>query len=164
MTIAEILQAAAEPLKAWTSQQKGRVEIAGDLGGLFRGVYQLSLKPGGVHVFLVALSETNRSGHPEYARTDMQIAAVISRGQTFSFAKADSLTVGAAGGRPLYDLAEEMREVIRGIRLAEPADEPMFLYTGFNTFDPGEVILDAFQYNFTVARDLPEQFDQVEEA
>lgn len=155
MTLLEILERLHAPLAAWATENKGAAEIVGDMAGLFTSLWKLKQKPGGVHVFLAVTAGDSRSEFAEYGREDLSLSIIITRGQSFTLAANGSILRGAAGGRALFDLAEEAREVVRSTRL--DGDEPIPNYRGFRTFDGGEMNIDAYELTFKVSRDIPQQ-------
>jgi len=56
-------------------------------------------------------------------RVNQNFYAVISRGRGLSQTRSDNLVYGAGGGRPLYDMAEQLRDMLRSIKFDPTTDE-----------------------------------------
>jgi hypothetical protein len=65
------------------------------------------------------------------------------------------LTDGEAGGKALYDLFEEARELVRGLVFDRTSTDGIPNYTQGLRFTLEENAVDAYQINFTIGVQLP---------
>lgn len=155
MTIGEHLKFIAAALTDWAQESKGRVEIAADpvhLLGL------LGTSPGSPRCVVMFDGEDKRGDFEESGAVDRKFLVVVSRGRGFTLNPGDALTEGSAGGKPLYDLIEEGRETVRGLRFtAEGALETLPDYKGTRRLQVEEATVDAYQIEFTTGLLLPAQ-------
>lgn len=152
MTIAEQLQFVRDQLQPWAVEVKGRVEIAADAIHLL-GL--LATAPGAPRVVILFDAEDRRGEYEELGRVDRKFMVVVSRGRGFALDPGQSLTTGVAGGRPLYDLVEQAREMIRGLVFDRETTEGIPNYTGTVRFTLEENAVDAYQINFSIGVQLP---------
>lgn len=154
MTIAEHLLFIAAALKDWAQETKGRVEIASDAMHLL-GL--LSTSPGAPRCVVMFDSEEKRGEFEESGGVDRKFLVIVSRGRGFTL-EGDSLVKGAAGGKPMYDLCEEVREIIRALRFTDAgATEVLPNYLATRRFTLEESATDAYQIEFSTGVQLPEQ-------
>lgn len=154
MTIAEQSKAIVAALKDWAVPNKGRAFMAGDPIHLLD---ELRSKPGSPSAGVLFIEELARGEHPELGRVDRSFKVVISRGRSFKLVPGESLTEGAAGGPPMFDLAEQAREIILAMRAdaAAMGDNPwsedqLPTYKGIRQFEINGMILDAYEVSFTI--------------
>ena len=161
MTIAEHLEAVSEVLAPWAQDIGGRVAIAGDANHLWN---LLAEKPGAFRGVLLFDVETPRGELDELGRVDRKYILVISRGRGFTADRGDNFTKGSAGGKALYEIAEEARELIRFAEVESPEDidETRVVYLGTRRFDTGDLVTDAIQIEFQIAAGLPENREDEE--
>ncbi len=152
MTIAEQLKFVAAQLKPWADEVKGRVEIAADAIHLL-GI--LATSPGSPRCVILFDAEDKRGEYEELGRVDRKFMVVVSRGRGFALDPGQSLTEGVAGGRPLYDLVEQCREMVRGMVFNRETTEGVPIYTGTARFSLEENAVDAYQINFSIGTQLP---------
>lgn len=140
-------------LTAWAKPGGGKVHVAGDPLHLFA---LLGDKPGGVRVAIMVRDGQKRGDYEEAGQEDLTCLVVVSRGQGFTMERADNLVRGSGGGAPLYDLVEQIRDVVRGIDLDTETTEFTFNYRGFGVYqNPFEILADAYQLEFSIGRQLP---------
>jgi hypothetical protein len=154
MTLADILTTVRDELAAWARLHRGSAEVAGDVDHMY-GI--LSNKPGGLRAVVLFSEETKRGEHEEAGVVDIEFLVVISRGRGFTLPASDSLVSGSGGGRPLFDLVQEARDVVRGINFVEEETEFTADYKGTTLFQyPTEVPVDAYQLRFTLGLQMEE--------
>ncbi len=152
MTIAEQLNFIADALKPWAEETKTRIEIALDP---LHVIGLISTAPGAARVILMFDGEDKRGEFEESGRVDRKFLLVVSRGRGLTLQPGDALTQGVAGGKPLYDLIEEAREMVRALRFDEAETIPNYLATRRLTL--GDNLVDAYQIEFSIGTQLPEQ-------
>jgi hypothetical protein len=74
--------------------------------------------------FQGAEARVNFPGGDITGRENQTFYAIISRGRGLNMTRSDNLTVGSGGGLPLFQLAEQMRDMMRAIRFDPTSDEP----------------------------------------
>jgi hypothetical protein len=153
MTIAEHLEFIATALTDWAQETKGRVEIAEDpvhLLGL------LATSPGSFRAVVMFDSEEKRGEFEESGGVDRKFIVVVSKGRGFTLQPGDALVRGSAGSKPLFNLVEEGREVVRGLRFTdEGALEAIPDYKATRRVQLEESTVDAYQIEFTTGVQLP---------
>jgi hypothetical protein len=152
MTISEQLKFVKEQLAPWAAEVKGRVEIAADAVHLL-GI--LATTPGAPRVVILFDGEEKRGEFEELGRVDRKFMVVVSRGRGFKLDPGGALTEGVAGGKPLYDLYEECREMVRAMVFDRETTEGIPNFTGGSRFSLEEATVDALQINFTIGVQLP---------
>jgi len=151
MTIAEQLKQISERLAPWAQSVGGRVEIANDPVHAFS---ILQAKPGAPTAVVQFHDEEKRGEYEEASMVDRTFHVIIYRSAGMKLGKGESLVAGTAGGRALYDLAEEVRELVRGISFDETTEvTPDYRRTQPYTFQ--DVTFDALQIEFTIGCQLP---------
>jgi hypothetical protein len=154
MTIGEQLELTRDTLLPWAQEIKGRVEIAADpvhLLGL------LGTSPGAPRIVVLFDAEEKRGEYEETGRVDRKFLVVVSRGRGFKLDPADALLEGVAGGKPLYDLVEEAREMVRQIQFEAATTEVRPDYKGTRRLQLEGMVVDAYQIEFTIGVQLPER-------
>lgn len=152
MTISEQLKFLKDQLTPWARDVKARLEIAADAVHLL-GL--LATSPGAPRVVVMFDGEEKRGEYEELGRIDRKFMVIVSRGRGFKLEPGDALTEGQAGGKALYDLVEEVREVIRGLVFNRETTEGMPNYLSTVRFDLPESTVDAYQINFQIGTQLP---------
>lgn len=153
MKISEILISIEAALKVWAKPHAGTVHLAGDPLHLFS---LLGDKPGGVRAAIMVRDGQKRGEYEEAGQEDVTFLVVVSRGRGFKAEPADNLVRGSGGGAPLYDLVEQIRDVVRGIDLDDETTEVTFDFKGFGPYhNPFEILADAYQLEFSIGRQLP---------
>lgn len=88
-------------------------------------------------------ARVNFPGGDITGREDQTFYAIISRGRGLQQVRSDNLIYGSGGGLPLFDLAEQMRDLLRGIRFDPTTDEPTD-YTSIEEWNEVSFDIDAF--------------------
>ncbi len=161
MTISEQLTFIAAQLQPWAAEVKGRVEIAADAVHLL-GI--LATTPGAPRVVVLFDGEEKRGEYEELGRIDRKFIVVVSRGRGFKLDPGAQLTEGQAGGKALYDLFEEARELVRDMVFDRTTTEGIPNYTGGSRFAMEENAVDAYQINFSIGVQLPLHHQEENEA
>jgi hypothetical protein len=153
MTIAEQMSALRDTLDPWANQNGGKAFVASDMVHLWEIAWA---KPDSPRVIICYMGEDIRGDFSLAAslhRVDRQFSVMMTRGRGFNPDRGDSLTDQRGTARPLFDLVEEAREIIRaiiGISEELPVD-----YKGVRTVQLGDQIIDAYMIEFSCATDLP---------
>ena len=156
MTIAAQLILIQTALDGWAKENNGKAIIARDPVHLFA---LLAQRPGGV-VATVMLRGEEALGEFEVGMVARTFVVCVSRGKAYTNEQADSLVKGAGGGRPLYDLLEEARELLRNLEFTPLNElganaERCPDYKGIKLFEfGGDAILDAYQIEFSIVTRL----------
>ena len=156
MTIKDQLTAVQSALETWAENEGGRAYIASDRVHLYDLIGLSQGKPTVVALFM---GETIR-GEFEVAaalgRVDRQFLAVISRGRGMKANPADSLVQDGGGGKPMFELVESVRDIIRTLELDPDTTERPIDYKGIAPVDFGEnTRTDAYQIEFSIGTALP---------
>lgn len=160
MTIGETISQTRDTLATWAEGQGGSAEIARDIVHLYALV---RIKPGGFRVIVHFLGEEKRGTFEEAGQVDRKFWVVISFGQSLQLDKGDALIHGQAGGRPLFDLAEEVREQIRAISFDPSTTEETPDLRSITPFAiPSDVLLDAYTIEFWIGCQLPVAGSQIQ--
>jgi hypothetical protein len=119
----------------------------------------LGASPGAPRAAIFFVNEIPRSQFADVGgKMDRNFWVVVSRGIGFNPEAGMSLTEGVAGGRPMFELAEEAREIVRGIRLEDQGpDDNKPVYKGIFPIEFEGVTVDALYVDFTLSADTPEQ-------
>ena len=149
MKIHALLNQVAAALDTWAVSRGGRAFIAGDPLSVFN---HLGDKPGGVRVGVLFAGDVKRGELEEAGVMDRSFLIVISRGKGFTINAADSLTKGAGGGLPLFQLVEEARDVVRAIAFPEGTTEGTADFKGSQAYQfASDALVDAYQLEFSLA-------------
>lgn len=160
MTIGEQLQFIAGGLQPWAQEIKASVAIVESVAHL---VSQLVQAPGSPRILIMVDAEEKRGEYEELGRVDRRFLVVVSRGVSMRIEDGRSILEGAAGGRPFYDLLEECREVIRGLRFDHESTERIPNYVGMSRVQVDGFITDARQLAFTIGTQLPLHTEEEED-
>lgn len=156
MTIREQAKAVVEALRDWARENKGTVSVASDQ---VHALELIRVKPGGVRVVLLFEGENPRGEWTELGKVDRGFKVVLSAGRGFRVGEGENLTEGSAGGRPVFDLAEEARELVRALRFetSGDAEDAVPRYAGIGAFRVEGFILDAYEVRFEFGSQIPRQ-------
>ncbi len=155
MTTAEQANAILAALGDWVANNKGRAFLAADEPSCLE---QLRAKPGAPSAAVLWLDEKPRGHNPEEGKVLRAFKIVISRGRGLSLLTGDSLTKGAAGGEPMFDLIEQARETIRSLRMDDqPGELQAPIYHGAGAWRVHGYLLDAYEIRFALFADIPQQ-------
>jgi hypothetical protein len=117
----------------------------------------LKNKPGTCKIavgFSRGKARINFPGGDRTGRDNQYFYAVISRGRGLNQVRSDNLIYGSGGGRPLFELAEIMRDALRSIRF-EPQNDEQPDYVEMAEWDLQKFGIDAFEVQFWVGTQLP---------
>ena len=164
MTIRDQAALILDALTQWSGPAASRVFIASDV---IDCIEQLRLKPGVPAIAILWTDESPRSEYDILGRVDRTWKAVVSRARGLKLQSGESLTQGSAGGPPMFDLVEQVREVILGIRIPTvPGDvsgeDTVPRYYGSYPFEVQGLILDAIEIRFTLAAQITVQKENAE--
>lgn len=87
-------------------------------------------------------------------RVNQYYYAIISRGRSIGQNRSDSLIYGTASAKPLFELAEIMRDALRAIRF-DPVSDEQPDYVGIEAWDMGAFNIDAYEVQIWVGTQLP---------
>ena len=157
MTIADQMNLITKGLADWAKTNGGSVKIANDIPHLFtiRGA-----NPGAPRAAVLFAGETPRNAELDLlGRVDRKFYVAVSRGRGFKLNQGESLTEGVAGGKPMFVLVEEAREVLRSLRLSDLDDEPEPYYRGIDLLTFEGVTTDCLRIEIQIAAQIPDQVD-----
>ncbi|MGA3268045.1 MAG: hypothetical protein ABSE16_14615 [Verrucomicrobiota bacterium] len=156
MTIAEQLKRIEGCLAGWVKQYSGSAKVANDVPHLFT---ILGVNPGAPRCAILFQREEPQSERFDdvAGRMHRTYWIAVSRGRGFMRQQGMSLTEGVAGGPPMFQLAEEAREIVRAIRDCGTADEPLPYYRGIALMEFEGVTTDTYRIELILAADIPEQ-------
>lgn len=152
MKIAAQLKQVRDALQLWAAEKGGTAEIARDP---FHLLSLLQIKPGSFRAAVLFASETKRGDLEETSMVDRGYSVILSRGRGLTAKPTDSLVVGQGDGEPLFDLVEQLRELIRGLSFETGTTEVTPNYTGTEIFAVDGKAIDAYQLNFQIGTLLP---------
>lgn len=152
MTIAAQLKQTRDTIADWARANRGRVVVASDLYHL---VYLLRQSPGTLLAAILFHGEAKRGDIEERGAVDRTFWVVITRGQGLKIEPGASLTDGVAGGKPMFDLIEEAREMIRGLSFDADTTEVSVNYLGCEPFAADGFLVDAQKLTFSIGVQLP---------
>lgn len=109
----------------------------------------------GVRVGVLFSSEDKRGDYEERGAVDREFWVVASRGQGLKLEPGASLVEGQGGGRPLFDVMEDIRQAIRGLSFDAETTEVTPDFRGIKTFNTEGYLVDAYQITFTIGVQLP---------
>lgn len=98
-------------------------------------------------------ARVNFAGGDITGRVNQYLYATISRGRGLAQTRSDNLIYGTGGGRPLFELAEEMRDVLRVMRF-NPANDEVPDYVGMDTWNVEFWGIDALEVKIWVGTQL----------
>lgn len=151
MTIAAQMKLIRDTLAAAVRPDGGTVFVAGDP---YQLVTMLRETTKGVRVGVLFSSEEKRGDYEERGAVDREFWVIASRGQGLKLEPGASLVDGAAGGRPLFDIMETLRQAIRGISFDAETTEVTPDFRGIKTFNTEGYLVDAYQLTFTIGSQL----------
>ncbi len=156
MKISEQLLAFEAALAPFCATQGGDAKVASDPVNLFE---LLAEKPGSLRVAILFNTEDKRGEYEESGGVDRHFLFVITRAKGLTLNPADSLIRGAAGGMPMFDLVENVRDTVRGLTIVSadnPDTEGTPNYLGAKPYvTPNGILTDAMQLEFALGCQLP---------
>ncbi len=143
MTIAEQAKLILTALEDWAQEAGGRAFIASDE---LHCVEELRGKPGAPTAAVLWHDELPWGENAEEGKVLRTFKIVVSRGRGMRLVAGESLTEGASGGPPMFDLVEQAREVARGLRMMDQEGELQLpIYKGTAPFRVRGYVLDAME-------------------
>ena len=135
----------------WAKAYQGSVHLAHDVPHLFK---ILGDNPGAPRAGVLVVSEKSRNEtfSDVEGRVDRKIWVAISRGYTLESYRGKSLVEGIAGGKPMFELIEAARDMIRALEFNE-TDETAPYYGGFELLTFEGVTMDAYRLEFGIVGD-----------
>lgn len=160
MTISEQSRLILAALTDWVANNQGRAFIASDE---LHCIEELRGKPGAPTAAVLWQSEDPEGHFAEEGKVLRHFKIVVSRGRGLRLLTGESLTEGAAGGPPMFDLVEQAREVARNLRMSEEEGELQLpIYKGTGPFKVSGYILDAMEIRFALYAQTPTQTSEAE--
>jgi len=104
--------------------------------------------------FSRAEARVNFPGGDITGRENQYYYATISRGRGLAQNRSDNLIYGSGGGKPLFELAEIMRDALRAIRF-DPVSDEQPDYVGMSEWDLQTFGIDAYEVQIWVGTQLP---------
>ena len=148
-----------DTFNGWAQQQMGGTAIA--VPDLEAAWSTIKSGPGRPQVLVLLDGEeprVNFAGGEVTGMVERGFSVIIQRGRGLSAERGASLTDGSGGGRPLYDLVDELVELVRSTMVG---DEKTCYYKGFNQFGQEFGMLsDAYRIRFAAGtlRNVYQQF------
>jgi hypothetical protein len=104
--------------------------------------------------FSKGVARSNFPGGDITGRENQYYYAAISRGRGLNQVRSDNLIYGSGGGKPLFELAEIMRDALRAIRF-DPVNDEQPDYVGMEEWDLQVFGIDAYEVQIWVGTQLP---------
>ena len=146
MTIAEQLKLVVAALSDWCQTNRGRAFAAGDVPHLLD---ELRMKPGVPSCGVMFWTEDPHGEYPELGKVLRGFKVVISRYKGFKVVSGESLTDGASGGPPMFDLIQGAKQACLSVRVTDEEGEMQVpQYQGIGPFEVQGLVLDAFEIRF----------------
>lgn len=98
-------------------------------------------------------ARVNFPGGDITGRVNQNFYAAISRGRAPTQNRSDNLVYGVGGGKPLFELAEILRDFCRAARFDATTDEQPD-YIGIDSWDLQVFNIDAYEVKFWVGAQL----------
>lgn len=117
----------------------------------------LKQKPGVCKIavgFKKGKARVNFPGGDITGRDDQYYYATISRGRGMNQTRSDDLIYGSGGGKPLFELAEIMRDFLRAMRF-DPVSDEQPDYVDMESLDIKFYGLDGLRVSVWVGTQLP---------
>jgi hypothetical protein len=157
MSIAQQLKTYEAALDTFAQKQGGKCLVAKDKNHLWDMLFNA---PAGLRVLVWFQREVPRGEFGTQARTgkvDRHFQVVITRGAGFKIKPGDSLTEGAGGGRPMFDLVEDVRDLVRTLIVpGSQAEDRIPDNVGIELLDVGgtDLRVDAYEINWTAGANI----------
>ena len=158
MTIKEQLLIVRDRFAPWARANGAKVEVASDP---YHIVYLLVQAPGAMRACVMFHSDAKRGEYEESGMVDRTFWVVVSRGKGMKIDPGASLTEGVSGGgKAMFDLVEEARELIRGISFEGETDFPRTTevtpnFKGAEPFAIEGYLTDSYRLEFSIGVQLP---------
>jgi hypothetical protein len=141
-------------METFAQNEQGVVNVASDLEHAWRLASNDTQTPKFIVVFT---GEDIRGDFPVAAinhRVDRHFSLIVSRGRGMDEQRAKSLWKDAQNAKPLFEIVEGARDVIRGLYSQKFVENPID-FRGINQWDTRPYITDAYNINFSIPCDLP---------
>jgi hypothetical protein len=146
MTIGEQLKLVVGGLSDWCKTNRGWAFPAGDVPHLLD---LLRSKPGVPGCGVMFWTEDPHGEYAELGKVMRGFKVVISRYKGFKLVSGESLTEGAGGGPPMFDLIDGAVEACLALRVEDESGELQVpQYQGTGPFEAQGLVLDAFEIRF----------------
>jgi len=152
MTIAEQLKQIRDTFAPWVKAFSGHLEISNDPVHTFA---ILQSKPGTPCVVVQFENESKRGEIEEVGMYDRTFHIIIYRSHGMKLEKGDALIEGTSGGRALYDLIEEARELVRRISFDGQTTETTPDFKRIAPYVFQDTTFDAALIEFSIGCQLP---------
>lgn len=153
MTINAQLELICADLQAWAGGIGAQVYIASDIDDLLT---KLAETPAAPRVVVMWHSEVKRGEYEERGAVDRTFWVAIARGKGLKLVPGANLTKGVSGGKPLYDLMEEGREIVRDLDFDPETTESHPDYQGATPLEVnGTTLTDVLKLEFSIGCQLP---------
>lgn len=146
-------------LKAMQAELDGKIDsapayIAGDRIHAFE---ILKNKPGIAKIaigFTKGVARSNFRGGDITGREDQYFYAIVSRGRGLNQVRSDNQIYGSGGGRPLFEIAETMRDGLRAMYF-DPATDEKPDYVSIQEWDMGQRFnIDGYEVQIWIGTQL----------
>lgn len=152
MTIREQIKLVEKSLTPWVRKNGGVLSIASDIYELCTLLQQ---SPKAMRVVIMWKSQDKRGAYEEMGAVDREFWVVVSRGSGMALKPGANLVEGVAGGRPMFDLIDELVTEIRKLSFAPATTEGTPDYRGTEPFSFEGYLTDAMKNTFTIGTQLP---------
>lgn len=158
MTISDQLLAIQAALAAYCdSQGKGQAVICSDFAHYWEALLQ---GPQTLRCLIVFGGEVPREtfdGGSITNRVDRKFHIAVTRARGFNLARGDTLVTQTQQGDPLFDIAEDVRDLCRGILFDPGSAERPTEYKGIEAMAQAQFgqIVDAYQVTIQTGVDIP---------
>lgn len=151
-SIKQNLETTRDAFAAWAQKLGASIEIASDPNHAFA---RLGNKPGSARVVILFSGEEPRTEYEEAGFVDRKIDLIVSHGK--GFVDPGKATLETPGRKPIYEIIEEVRQLLRGIHFDDnTSTEVRPSYKGCGMFQmPDGKIVDAYVLSFSIGVQLP---------
>ena len=158
MTIAEQINLLANALRPWAKANSGHVMVASDALDCFE---LLRTRPGTPTCAVLWYGREPMGEIDRLGKKINQFKIVVSRGRSLKLIPGESLTEGAAGGAPMFNLVEQAEAIALSVRqdLDEDADpeDALPVHLGTGPFEVNGILLDAIEIRLSLVAQAPVQ-------
>jgi hypothetical protein len=151
MKISDQTKYIRDSIEPWARTNGGTGEVARGIIHFF-GI--LSTKQGSFRFAVKFKGEDKRGDYEEAGMFDRKFWIAFSYGESMQIEKGKALVGGQAGGRPLFDMVEELRQIIRGLQFDAERTEVTPNYLGCHELvevSPDNIgLIDGFYLEFTI--------------
>ena len=159
MTIREQVKLVGTALEAWSKANRGRVFVASDTIDCLE---QLRARPGTPTCAILWNGRDTVGDMDRLGKKANTFKVVVSRGRSLRIVAGESLTEGAAGGEPMFDLVEQAEAVVLGVRQEvgedDDPEDAIPVHEGTGPFEVNGMLLDAMEIRFSLVSQAEVQF------